>query len=184
MTKICRNCGEPIVRDNATYCSSCGKTISRGAEQFGSRSHSNGYANASERSFSNSSTPPAQIKSPFLALILSYFWIGAGQLYNGKFWKGLFFSFAVLIITLIICILGIRFLFSASLFILVLPLIWIIYIWSMWDAYNDSKKINRGELPDTKPTIGEIAAFICLPVIFSIAIFIFLFLFLRFYYYL
>lgn len=62
-------------------------------------------------------------KSPGIALLLSFLLCGVGQMYNGQVGKGILF--------LVGCIL--------SWFIL---LGWIVWIWSMVDAYSTAKQMN------------------------------------------
>lgn len=59
-----------------------------------------------------------EIKNPTVALLLSFVFPGGGQFYNGHAGKGILVLFT---------------------FWMVLP-----YIWSLFDAYNSAKRINRG----------------------------------------
>jgi TM2 domain-containing membrane protein YozV len=71
------------------------------------------------------------MKNSGLAAVLSFFFAGLGQIYNGQIGKGVF----------IIIIQGINLLLM---FILVgfvtYPIVW---IWGMIDAYKTAEKINR-----------------------------------------
>ncbi|MCC5979057.1 MAG: DUF4339 domain-containing protein [Salinarimonas sp.] len=62
-------------------------------------------------------------KSPGLALFLSFLFAGLGQIYNGEIAKGI--VMLVLTILLWLVLLG-----------------WIIWIWSMIDAYGGAKRLN------------------------------------------
>jgi TM2 domain-containing membrane protein YozV len=168
MAKICENCNESIADENAIVCSNCGKPVSQEASyHFDSDSSESANAsNASEKtSASYSSISPTQTKSPFLALILSFFFTGLGQVYNGNFRKGLYFIFGVWI--------GIFFFFFPGL---------IIMIWGLWDAYTDAEKVNRGELPFKEPTVWEIIGIICVPyILIFVLIFVFFIIYILFF---
>jgi TM2 domain-containing membrane protein YozV len=70
-------------------------------------------------------------KSAGLAAVLSFFWCGLGQIYNGQIGKGLLFGFLYLVsLILIFAIVG----------IITTPLLW---IWGMIDAYQTSERLNR-----------------------------------------
>lgn len=81
------------------------------------------------------STGDAAAKSPGVALLLSFFIIGAGQMYNGQVGKGIamllgwFFSFV--------------FIFGSFgvLVIIFGPLALVLWIWSMADAYSTAKQM-------------------------------------------
>jgi len=62
-------------------------------------------------------------KSPGLALFLSFLFAGLGQFYNGEVGKGL----VMLILTILLWLLFLG---------------WIIWIWSMIDAYSSAKRLN------------------------------------------
>ncbi len=74
---------------------------------------------------------PKFYKNPTIAIILSFFVTGLGQIYNGQIGKG------VLFIVLYACS-------WVSMFILVgfvtTPILW---IWGMIDANNGAKKVNE-----------------------------------------
>jgi TM2 domain-containing membrane protein YozV len=144
MTTFCINCGGPIADDNALACSNCGKPISKVASSRFDSSASSKSTTANART-STSYISSTQTKSPFLALILSFFFTGLGQVYNGRFKKGIFFFFAIPI----------------GYICLILPG-FIIMIWGLWDAYSDSEKVNKGELPYAEPTAGEIIGYLCI----------------------
>lgn len=62
-------------------------------------------------------------KSPGLALFLSFLFAGLGQFYNGEIGKGL----VMLILTILLWLIFLG---------------WIIWIWSMIDAYSSAKRLN------------------------------------------
>jgi len=69
--------------------------------------------------------------NPGLAAVLSFFWMGLGQIYNGQIAKGVFFIvlYAVSVLMMLILI-G----------FLTTPVLW---IWGMYDAYSSAEKLNR-----------------------------------------
>jgi FlaG/FlaF family flagellin (archaellin) len=125
MPKFCPTCGKPLQYENAEICPGCGVRIQ----------------------------PPPQdteIRNPWIAVILSFFFLGWGQWYNGKTWDGVRL-FGAAIGTYIVFFLAI-FLFSGlpalvGLFTLVLFLvILVIWIYGMYDAYRTAEQINRREV--------------------------------------
>ena len=78
----------------------------------------------------NQPIPPVFYKNPGLAAVLSFFYMGLGQIYNGQLSKGIFFIIAYTI-SWILMIVVIGFLTT--------PVMW---IYGMYDAYKSSEKIN------------------------------------------
>ncbi len=79
----------------------------------------------------NYQPPPQFYKNPGLAAVLSFFFMGLGQIYNGQIAKGILFIIA----------------YSISLFLIVLVIgritTPILFIYGIWDAYKSAKKINH-----------------------------------------
>ena len=74
--------------------------------------------------------PPVFYKNPGLAAVLSFFYMGLGQVYNGQLAKGIFFIVLYSIsIALIFILIG----------IITTP---ILFIYGMYDAYKSAEKIN------------------------------------------
>lgn len=74
---------------------------------------------------------PKFYKNPSLATILSFFFMGLGQIYNGQIGKGVLF---------IVCY-GISFLLMFIVIgFITTPILW---IWGMIDANNSAKRINQ-----------------------------------------
>jgi len=73
-----------------------------------------------------------------VAAVLSFFWAGLGQIYNGQLAKGIGFmvlyAFSVL---LIIVLIG----------ILLAPIVWLI---GMWDAYHTAQQYNERQLQNER----------------------------------
>ena len=78
-----------------------------------------------------STQPPKFYKNPSTATILSFFFMGLGQIYNGQIGKGIIF----------IILYGI----SVALMWVVIGLVTtpILWTWGMVDANNSAKKINE-----------------------------------------
>ncbi|WP_209125492.1 hypothetical protein [Alkalihalobacillus sp. BA299] len=73
------------------------------------------------------------MKNPGIAAVLSFFFAGLGQIYNGEIGKGIAFIIAYFISGLLMLIL-IGFITT--------PLLW---IWGMVDAYKTAERINESE---------------------------------------
>jgi len=74
---------------------------------------------------------PKFYKNPSVATILSFFFMGLGQIYNGQIGKGvLFIVFYGISILLMFIIIG----------FITTPILW---IWGMIDANNSAKRINQ-----------------------------------------
>lgn len=93
-TKFCENCGEKIDK-KAEICPECGVRVKKGSK-----------------------------KNPALAFVLSFIWVGLGQMYNGEFGKGI-----ILMILAFISVL----LFSIGIGAITYLIIWIL---GMHDAYK------------------------------------------------
>jgi TM2 domain-containing membrane protein YozV len=74
--------------------------------------------------------PPKFYKNPSIAVVLSFFWPGLGQIYNGQIGKGICFLVAAGISALLMWVL---------IGFLLYPVAW---IWGMVDAHNSAKQIN------------------------------------------
>ena len=82
--------------------------------------------------------PPVFYKNPGVATVLSFFWMGLGQFYNGQIPKGIAFCiiYAVAI--------GLSLCYSISLPLAVFGFIATVVLWiaGMVDANREAKKIN------------------------------------------
>lgn len=71
------------------------------------------------------------LKNPGIAAVLSFFWTGVGQIYNGQLAKGLI-------------LIGVQFINSLLMFVLIgfitFPIVW---IWGIYDAYKVADQMNR-----------------------------------------
>ena len=105
-TKFCHNCGEKIDA-KAEICPNCGVRV-------------------------KASTTGA--KNPGLAAVLSFFFMGLGQIYNGDIGKGILFII-LYVISILLWVVLIGFLTT--------PILW---IYGVYDAYKTAEKINAGEI--------------------------------------
>ena len=106
-TKFCANCGTEI-DVKAMTCPSCGVL---------------------QQDMKTEVTP---VKNEGIAAVLSFFFTGLGQIYNGQIGKG--------IVLIIIQFINIMLMFFAIGF-LTYGIVW---IFGVWDAYNTAKNINAG----------------------------------------
>jgi len=78
--------------------------------------------------------PPVIKKDPTIAAILSFLFVGLGQIYNGQLGKGILFMI-IQLINVGLCLVLIGFITA--------PLFW---IYGVYDAYSTAKKINAGAI--------------------------------------
>jgi TM2 domain-containing membrane protein YozV len=73
----------------------------------------------------------AMAKNPGIAAVLSFFWCGLGQIYNGQIAKGIvmlvMYAFSVFLMHILIGF-------------VTTPILW---IWGMVDAYRTAERLNR-----------------------------------------
>jgi len=72
-----------------------------------------------------------QMKNPGVAAVLSFFYCGLGQIYNGQILKGIVMLVAYSLSALMIYIV---------VGLITTPILW---IWGMYDAYRTAERINR-----------------------------------------
>jgi len=128
---FCTKCGA-VASATSRFCGSCGNPIGTADAPNPSlpapAAHGPIYAPASQGQ-------PVIIvksgKSAGVAAVLSFFWCGLGQIYNGQIGKGLLmmlvYFFSVLAIFIIIGF-------------ITTPILW---IFGMYDAYSTAERINR-----------------------------------------
>ena len=167
----CSNCGEAL-KEYAVVCSNCGRPVTEPnkSEQHADRSAQE-KVNAEPV---NSKNTPAKTKNAFFALILSFFFPGLGQVYNGKPKKGVGIIALIFIGVFLLLILpGIVIrtwgLYTITLLVLISPLFFVaIWIWGLYDAYKDAERINSGEIPYREANAWEIISFLLLPIVLSV----------------
>lgn len=110
----CPHCGKPN-DDVARFCTACGKPLA-----------------------AVPSRTPA--KSSGVAVVLSFFWTGLGQMYNGQIGKGI----VLMILQLVLLTVGaLTLLFGIGIILLIAAVV--LWAWNLFDAYNTAERINRGE---------------------------------------
>lgn len=71
------------------------------------------------------------MRNPGIAAVLSFFWTGVGQIYNGQILKGLI-------------LIGVQVINGLLMFLLIgfitYPIVW---IWGMYDAYKTAERMNH-----------------------------------------
>jgi TM2 domain-containing membrane protein YozV len=77
-------------------------------------------------------------KNPGVAAVLSFFWAGLGQIYNGEILKGICFM-VLYAFSVLLCFVLIGF--------IILPVVWGM---GMWDAYHTAKQYNERQLQNER----------------------------------
>ncbi|MGH7906077.1 MAG: zinc ribbon domain-containing protein [Candidatus Binataceae bacterium] len=107
---FCPKCGHANL-DDARYCRNCSARLPSG--------------------FSTRNVVFSVDKSPGLAAVLSFFWCGLGQIYNGQIFKGLvmvvLYAFSVFLMHFIIGF-------------ITTPILW---IWGIVNAYRTAERMRR-----------------------------------------
>lgn len=116
--------------EDEAYCTTCGEIVKRKAEicpECGTRRKPAPTETDATSGESQSTSPE---KDPGVAAILSFFYSGLGQIYNGEIAKGIgFMVVQFLNILLMFVLIG----------LLTYPLVWII---GVYDAYTSAERIN------------------------------------------
>ncbi|MDD5142359.1 zinc ribbon domain-containing protein [Methanoregula sp.] len=123
MPNFCPTCGKQLQFENAEICPACGVRI-------------------------QPPPIPTEIRSPFLAIVLSFFFTGWGQWYNGKTidgWKLLGAFFASYIVLALFSVMVPTQPFAAILVIIMFLILLGIWIYGMYEAYQTADKINKKE---------------------------------------
>ena len=135
MARHCEHCGTEVAV-TATFCRSCGQAlvpVDRDPNQLPARPPASPPARVPAQvppSAPVQHGPPVFYKNPGVATLLSFFWAGAGQIYNGQIGKGVVFlimyGFSLLLMFVLIGF-------------ITTPILWII---GMVDANSSAKAIN------------------------------------------
>ncbi len=116
-TKFCVNCGAQIDA-RAEICPKCGVRVAPPPPP-------------------QAPQPPqynSEKKNEGLAAILSFLFIGLGQIYNGQIGKGI-----------VMLVVGV--VFAMMIIILIgIPLYLVLWVYGIYDAYNTAKQINAGQI--------------------------------------
>jgi TM2 domain-containing membrane protein YozV len=160
-SKFCANCGQPVYvastaqqRTDYVDLSDYVAKPAQSAYQQSAYLYEQPQPATPRTSTSVVSPTPRQVpapvyytnrKEPGIAAILSFFWAGLGQIYNGQLLKGIGFiilyAFSVLL-----CFILIGF--------IILPIVWIIGI---WDAYRTAQLYNEREMHNERLFYASLA---------------------------
>ena len=143
--KLCSDCGKPAVSPDAKACTNCGKAYPRTESRRGN-------ARPSEKGVY------VKEKSTAIAILSSFIFPGAGQVYNGRLKKGLLMTAGFWI--------GM---------VLVIPA-FVVWVYSMYDAYNEAKKISKGELPFAESPATDAIIYIITYLVLVIVLFLLVYL--------
>ena len=121
MPKFCPTCGKPLQFENAEICPSCGVRISTQSVQIKGE------------------------KSSGTAALLSFFFTGLGQVYNGDFKRGVLFLIGTYVGLLFFIIPGV-----------------IVWGYQIYDAYSTAKKMSAGEIPIKEANTTEMILYVVL----------------------
>jgi len=135
---ICPNCGKNT--PEGKFCESCGASVQT-TQTFQ-------QPVAQQPVYAQQPTQVKTEKSAGIAAILSFFFTGSGQVYNGNLGKGI----GILIGAII------------GYFIFVIPGV-IIWIYGVYDAYSTAQKMNKGEIPYVETRMGQVIGFIIVEII-------------------
>jgi hypothetical protein len=114
-----------------------------------------------------------KIRNPWIAVILSFFFVGWGQWYNGKTWDGLKFfgmSLGTYLLLRICFIIGLSQLLIGILILVLFVILIGIWIYGMYDAYKIADRINKRD----ESFVGKSRLFWIPTIIFALLVFIIL----------
>lgn len=137
--KFCPNCGKPAedLSNNAgiKFCPSCGTELTPNVRFCPNCGFNLDKMTANTQ---GAIIKKVEKKTPIVAVILSFLFPGLGQFYNDQSTKGLYFLIlAIASWVLMLILIG----------VLTYILVW---IWSIFDAYQSAEAINRGETLEDK----------------------------------
>ncbi|MDD5474637.1 MAG: zinc-ribbon domain-containing protein [Candidatus Methanoperedens sp.] len=140
-TKYCSSCGT-LIDENSEFCNKCGEKVSTPQAYREKKIRTN---NINTNVGVSTSQVYQEKKSAALAAVSNLIIPGVGQMYCGKWMRGI----GILIVTIILYAVYEASVESAGMYSdepIVPLIIFIIYrIWSIYDAYALAGKINRGE---------------------------------------
>ena len=93
-------------------------------------------------------------KNAGVALILSFFFTGSGQVYNGEMGKGIGVLIGTVIGSMIFFIPGL-----------------LVFLYGLYDAYTTAQKMNKGEIPSKPTSMGTVIAFIVAEIVVALVFF-------------
>ena len=93
-------------------------------------------------------------KNAVVALILSFFFTGSGQVYNGEMGKGIGVLIGTVIGSMIFFVPGM-----------------LVFLYGLYDAYTTAQKMNKGEIPSKPTSMGTVIAFIVAEIVVALVFF-------------
>ena len=124
---------------------------------------------------------PKPIREPFIAGVLSFFWMGLGQSYNGQRKKGYLFLVSIFVVVILYAIL--LQVFHESLpksgeeaphhspsYMISVLVYFIIWVLNIYDAQSFARRINRGEITVTETAGRSALVFLRSVVLFFLAL--------------
>jgi len=154
MPKFCPSCEIPLQFENLAVCPNCGVRL-------------------------QPSLVHQVIRQPYIAAILSFFFVGWGQWYNGKTWDGLKFFLAFLSSCMLMVIFtrieSAQPMTTRFILILLVALTIGIWVYGIYEAYKTAGNINRNKESFTKKSAFFWIPFVVL--VLGIAAFIGVFFF-------
>lgn len=122
---FCSSCGKEV-QEGAAFCASCGRPL--GVVQNPT------IFTPPQQPYPGPAYAYVKRKDEGIAAVLSFFFTGLGQIYNGQIGKGIGFLLLGFVLALTIFIL---------IGIILYPVFW---IYNIYDAYTTAKKINMGQV--------------------------------------
>ena len=133
---FCSGCGREMSAADQ-FCPGCGRKAGAAAPTSLAPTAGTAVAPAQQVMPHPMQLPPQVImvspKSPGVAAVLSFFWAGLGQIYNGEIGKGILFMVLYLVSA---------FLMMVVIGFITTPILW---IFGMVDAYKTAEKINASQ---------------------------------------
>lgn len=142
----CEDCGT-LVKPGDEFCENCGTHIAHGSGESQTL-FTQGAPLPATTVLQQEVEGPVGGKNAALAAIASFLFSGLGQVYNGRFGKGLLIFVGTLIGLLFFIIPGI-----------------LILCYGIYDAYSTAKKMNEGRIPFVPHQNSHIIAFIIIGVV-------------------
>ena len=155
MPKFCPSCGSPLQNENANHCPNCGAAIQARP--------------APVQPVTPQPVPvqPAPVqpvvqqvqaelpKNTIIAALLSFFFPGLGQVYNGDLKRGAMFLVGTFVGLLLVILPGL-----------------IVWVYQLYDAYSTSNKMNAGLIPVKHVNVMEVIVYFVLWIIGLVVLFV------------
>lgn len=136
-----------------TYCSNCGKATDK-TDKYCPYC---GIKNSEKKSFTENLNEEIKKftadKEPFTAAVLSIFFPGLGQIYNGEFKKGFFIQLSYILSLILSAVFLIAYLLPIAIIII-----------SVYDAHTKAEKMKQKTEPSKNPTLKEVILFLLAPI--------------------